>query len=161
MSAVITMPNAIDESIRACCAEAVQQAVTALAAKYGFDVEEAHRELAIDEMKLVRKRGPTSKKSVSKPDGKAKAKSGRVSEPKAPKRLTGYLMFSGEKRAEIREQLLAELEEGEKLKPQAVVSALAALWKSLSNEERLEWNAKAKIDEVEDEEEDEIEIEEE
>ena len=41
MSCTITMPSALDESIRACCVEAVAQAVAALAAKYGFDAAEA------------------------------------------------------------------------------------------------------------------------
>ena len=58
MSAVIQMPPAIDASIRACCTEAVQQAVAVLAAKYKFDAEEAERELKLDELKLERKRGP-------------------------------------------------------------------------------------------------------
>ena len=38
----------------------------------------------------------------------------------------------------------AALEEGEKLKPQSVVTELAAKWKALSDEERTEWNDKAK-----------------
>ena len=49
------MPTAIDESIRACCADAVSQAVVALAAKYGFDADEAERELNLGELKLQRK----------------------------------------------------------------------------------------------------------
>ena len=66
MSAIITMPAAIDESIRACCADAVSQAVAALAAKYHFDAEEAERDLNLGELKLQRKRGPATKKSVTK-----------------------------------------------------------------------------------------------
>ena len=66
MSAIITMPAAIDESIRACCADAVSQAVAALAAKYHFDAEEAERDLNLGQLKLQRKRGPAAKKSVAK-----------------------------------------------------------------------------------------------
>ena len=40
--------------------------------------------------------------------------------------------------------LLAQLDEGEKLQPQAVVTAIAAKWKGLSEEERGEWNEAAK-----------------
>ena len=149
MSAVITMPAAFDESIRAVCSEAVQQAVAALAEKYSFDAEEAIRELELGELKIQRKRGPVPKKSVAKPDKKTKAKD----EAKPKKRQTGYLLFSQEMRAEARAELEAELEEGEKLKPQAVVTHLAGLWKALSEEEKAEWNEKAKPKEESEEEE--------
>ena len=72
MSAVITMPAAFDESIRAVCSEAVQQAVAALAEKYSFDAEEAIRELDLGELKIQRKRGPaqeTSRKSRQEDQG--------------------------------------------------------------------------------------------
>ena len=141
MSAVITMPTAIDESIRACCAEAVSQAVIALAAKYGFDAEEAERELNLGELKLQRKRGPVAKKSVTKTSKSKDAKEAGEAKPK--KRMTGYLLFSKEMRPEVREALEAELEEGEKLKPQDVVTELAAQWKALSDEEKAEWKDKA------------------
>ena len=138
MSAVITMPTAIDESIRACCTEAVSQAVVALAAKYGFDAEEAERELNLGELKLQRKRGPVAKKSVTKA---TKTKSS--DEPKSKRKMTGYLLFSKEMREEVKAALEAELEEGEKLKPQATVTELAAQWKALSAEEQDEWKERA------------------
>jgi hypothetical protein len=47
-------------------------------------------------------------------------------------------------RADIKAALEAELEENEKLKPQAIVTEIAAQWKALSAEEKAEWNAKAK-----------------
>tara|TARA_B100001059_G_C17817181_1_gene576027 strand:+ start:268 stop:735 length:468 start_codon:yes stop_codon:yes gene_type:complete len=140
MSAVITMPAAFDESIRAVCSEAVQQAVAALAEKYSFDAEEAIRELDLGELKILRKRGPAPKKSVAKADKKTKAQD----ESKPKKRQTGYLLFSQEMRAEARAELEAGLGEGEKLKPQVVVSHLAGMWKALSTEEKAEWNEKAK-----------------
>lgn len=138
MSAVITMPTALDESIRACCTEAVSQAVVALAAKYGFDPEEAERELNLGEMKLQRKRGPVAKKSVAK---SKPAKSSTESKPK--RKITGYLLFSKEMRADIKEALEAELEEGEKLQPQATVTELAAQWKALTAEEQADWKERA------------------
>ena len=141
MSAVITMPVAIDESIRACCAEAVSQAVVALAAKYNFDAEEAERELNLGELKLQRKRGPVPKKSVTKSSKAAASKSS--DEPKSKRKMTGYLLFSKEMRADVKEALEAELEEGEKLKPQATVTELAAQWKALSEEEQAEWKERA------------------
>ena len=137
------MPAALDESIRACCADAVGQAVAALAAKYGFDAEEAERELNLGEMKIQRKRGPISKKSVAKAEKKAN-KAAKVVDPDKPKkRLTGYLLFSKEMRPEVKEALEAELEEGEKLQSKTVVAALAAAWKELSAEEQAQWKEKA------------------
>ena len=142
MSAVITMSAAIDESIRECCVDAVTQAVEALAAKYGFDAEEAQRELNLDELKLLRKRGPVPKKSVAK-SAKTKSDESKTDEPKAKRKITGYLLFSKETRAEVREVMEAELEEGDKLKPQAVVAELAAQWKALSQEEQDAWKERA------------------
>ena len=57
--------------------------------------------------------------------------------------MTGYLLFSKEMRADVKEALEAELEEGEKLKPQATVTELAAQWKALSEEEQTEWKERA------------------
>ena len=136
MSCTITMPAALDESIRACCADAVGQAVAALAAKYGFDAVEAERELNLGEMKIQRKRGPVSKKSVTKAEKKTK----KVADPDKPKkRLTGYLLFSKEKRPEMKAALEEELEDGEKLQSKTVVAALAAAWKELDAEEQAAW----------------------
>ena len=143
MSCTITMPAALDESIRACCADAVGQAVAALAAKYGFNAEEAERELNLGEMKIQRKRGPVSKKSVAKAEKKAK-KAAKVVDPDKPKkRLTGYLLFSKEMRPEVKAALEEQLEEGEKLQSKTVVAALAAAWKELSAEEQAQWKEKA------------------
>ena len=141
MSATISMPTAIDESIKGMCVEAVSQAVAALAEKYGFDAEEAERELNLGELKMQRKRGPAPK---AKAETKAKAKKDAGDKPKTKRASTGYLTYAASVRAETKEELLAELEEGEKLQPQAVVTAIAAKWKGLSDEERTEWNEAAK-----------------
>jgi hypothetical protein len=137
------MPSALDESIRACCVEAVAQAVAALAAKYGFDATEAERELNLGEMKIQRKRGPISKKSVTKAEKKPKKATKEADPEKPKKRLTGYLLFSKENRAEVKAALEEELAEGEKLQSKTVVGALAAAWKALSEEEQAEWKEKA------------------
>ena len=137
------MPSALDESIRACCVEAVGQAVAALAAKYGFDAAEAERELNLGEMKIQRKRGPISKKSVTKAEKKPKKATKEADPEKPKKRLTGYLLFSKEKRAEVKAALEEELDEGEKLQSKTVVGALAAAWKGLHSWEQEEWKVKA------------------
>lgn len=141
MSQIITMPTSIDESIKGMCVEAVSQAVAALAEKYGFDAEEAERELNLGELKMQRKRGPAPK---AKAETKAKAKKEAGDKPKSKRAATGYLTFAASVRAETKAELEAELEEGEKLQPQAVVTAIAAKWKLLSEEEKAEWNETAK-----------------
>ena len=135
------MPSSFDESIRACCADAVSQAVTTLAAKYGFSVDEARAELQLDEIKIVRKRGPVSKKTAKKAS-KSAAKADATT-PKKKRKTTGYLLFSGENREEVKAELVGQLEDGVKLKPQDTVRALATAWKELSSEEKARWNKRA------------------
>ena len=141
MSAVIQMPPAIDASIRACCTEAVQQAVAVLAAKYKFDAEEAERELKLDELKLERKRGPAPK-TVEAAAKSSKAKADKVDKPKKAK--TGYLLYCDEVRADVKAKLLADKKDDEKLKGSDVISGCAAKWKELSKEEQAKWNERAK-----------------
>ena len=47
-------------------------------------------------------------------------------------------------RAEVKAELLAEIGDDEKLKPQDVVKAIAARWKAEDAEVKAEWNDKAK-----------------
>lgn len=141
MSATIMMPSQIDSAIREMCADAMSQAVAALAEKYGFDADEANRFMASSEVKIVRKRGPSPK--ADKETKKAtKTKSDKPDKPKRGK--TGYLLYADEVRAEVKAELEAALDEDEKLKPQDVVKAIAARWKEEDQEVRDEWNTKAK-----------------
>jgi hypothetical protein len=84
-------------------------------------------------------------------DKKAKAtglkKDGTPRKKRAP---CGYMIFSNEKRAEVREELLTEAD-GEKVPPGAVVKKLAELWNALGDEEKEPYNTRAKemIDEEE------------
>ena len=150
MSATIMMPQAFDQAISEMCTDAMSQAVTALAEKYGFDVDEASRFLELESLKIARKRGPLPKQSTEKPvTKKPKAKKDETKPKRAP---TGYLMYSKDVRALVKEELTAALGEDEKLKPQAVVSAIAVRWKALSEDDRGEWNTKAKTPVVSDEE---------
>ncbi len=64
MSATIMMPSSFDDAIRSMCTEAVNQAVASLAAKHGFDAEEALRDLNLGELKLVRKRIKILKRKI-------------------------------------------------------------------------------------------------
>ena len=141
MSAVVQMPPAIDASIRACCTEAVQQAIAVLAAKYKFDAEEAERELKLDELKLERKRGPAPK-TVEAAAKSSKAKADKADKPKKAK--TGYLLYCDEVRADVKAELLAAWESDEKMKGSDVIKGCAAKWKELSKDEQAKWNELAK-----------------
>ena len=135
-----------EEVVRAACVSTAQQVVSALAAKYGFDIEEATRELNLGELKVLRKRGAPAKKSVSK---KTKEADGKSKVKRAP---TGYLLYQASMRPEVKatleEELRAEAQErGDtpmKLQPQAVITAIAAAWKAEDAEMRTAWNQEAK-----------------
>ena len=154
--AAIMMPQQIDQAIREMCGDAMSQAVAALAEKYGFDAEEANRFLDASAIKLVRKRGPSPKAEEKSPKGKAGGKKTKAEtgddKPKAKRGKTGYLLYADEVRAEVKASLTAELEEGEKPKPQEVVKAIAARWREEDQEVRDEWNTKAKTPATSDEE---------
>ena len=134
MSTTIMMPNAIQGAIQTMCEDAISQAVTALSAKYGFDAAEAQRELNLGKIQI---KGSTAKASPGK-------KAADPDKPKAKRGPTGYLLYTKELRPEVKAEMEAELGDGEKLKPQDVVTALAARWKALGDDEKAEWNAKAK-----------------
>jgi len=143
MAATIMMPQQIDSAIKEMCADAMSQAVAILAEKYGFDVEEANRFLASGDLKLARKRGPGSK-AAKEP------KAAKESKPKRAK--TGYLLYGDEVRQDVRNSLTSKLAEGEKLKPQDVVRAIAARWKEENQDTQDVWKAMAKTLETSDEE---------
>jgi len=141
MSQTIMMPSSFDQAVKEMCATAVSQAVAALAEKYGFDQEEALRDLNLGDLKIVRKRGPSPKSSPSAKKAKTVAKDGS---PKTKRAKTGYLLFADKIRPSVKAELEGELEAGAKLKPQATVTEIAKRWKALDQGERDEWNAQAK-----------------
>tara|TARA_B100001093_G_C26584688_1_gene908840 strand:- start:21 stop:668 length:648 start_codon:yes stop_codon:yes gene_type:complete len=139
----IMMPTSIDASIRDMCSDAISQAVSVLAGKYGFDPEEAKRHLADNEVKIVRKRGPTPK---SEPKVKLAAKAKSEDKPKRAK--TGYLIYADYVRDDVRGQMEATMTAGEKLKPQDVVRAIARQWKDLDEDKQKAWSLAAKEGEL-------------
>ena len=79
-------------------------------------------------------------KADEKPKKEKKEKSPKKEKEEKPKKkrgLTGYLLFSKENRAAVKEEL------GE-VKPTEVVTEVAKRWKALTDEERGEWNTRAK-----------------
>jgi len=154
MSATIMMPQAFDQAIVEMCGDAMAQAVAALSEKYGFDADEATRFLELESIKIARKRGPSSKtddKPVTKTKKATKTKKDEK-EDKPKRSPTGYLLFSKALREEVKAELTEKLGEDEKLKPQGIVSQLAVRWKALEQDERDEWNSKAKTPVTSDEE---------
>jgi len=129
------MPAITESSLKAAFTEyATTSLLPALAKKYGFDVEEEVRALNLDDIKVNKTTIKGGKIKKAEVDDKPKVKRGP----------TGYLMFTKDARPSVKLEMEAELEEGAKLKPQLVVTELAARWKALSDEERGVWNDKAK-----------------
>ena len=141
----ITMPREFDGAIQSVIAQARDVAVQALSEKYGFDQDEAQRFLADGGIKVVKMRGPVPKPKATKAAKATKATKAADGESKTKRATTGYLMFSAEQRPEVKEEMTGALAEGSKLAPQAVVKELAARWKALEEEERLEWNQLAAV----------------
>ncbi len=138
MAALTITMQSDDEAVRAACIATAHQVLEAMAAKYGFDAEAEARALNLDQIKIQRKRGAPAKKPVTK---KTKAPDGL---PKPKRALTGYLKYAASVRSEVKAALLEDLEDGGKLQPQAVVSAIAARWKAETEELRAAWNKDAK-----------------
>ena len=67
----------------------------------------------------------------------AAVSSSEEEKPKKKRGMTGYLLFSKEKRPEVKEEL------GD-VKPTEVVTEVAKRWKALTDEERATWNDRAK-----------------
>jgi hypothetical protein len=127
------MPTAIQGAIQSMCADAVGQAVRALSEKYSFDLKEAMGSLNLDNFEI---------KAATKASGKKKTET--TDKPKTKRGTTGYLMYTGELRKEVTDEMAKSLADGEKLKPSQVVTELAGRWKALSDEEKAEWNEKSK-----------------
>ena len=126
------MPTAIQGAIQTMCTDAVSQAVRALSAKYEFDLKEAIAHLNLDKIEI-------------KAGGKASSgKKATADKPKTKRGTTGYLMFTSHSRSEVTAEMTKALADGEKLKPSQVVTELGARWKALSDDEKSEWNDKAK-----------------
>ena len=68
----------------------------------------------------------------------------KAKEDKPKRAKTGYLLFADHMRDRVKEDLTADLAEGEKLNVQAMVSAIAALWREQDKETKEECQARAK-----------------
>ena len=104
MSTTVNMPNEFDATIRAMCEETMKLTVSALAAKYEFDTEEANRFMDASPLKIVRKRGPSAKseekKSVTK-EAKAKKKAEQAEDDEAEAENKGTPARKGDLRKQV------------------------------------------------------------
>jgi len=85
------------------------------------------------------KKEPKSKESKKK--AKDETSSDDEDKPKKKRGPNGYILFSNEKRDEVKEQLTTG---DEKPKNTEVMKQLAVMWSELGVEEKAEWTAKAK-----------------
>ncbi len=85
---------------------------------------------------------PTKSPKVKK-GAKAKSADSSDDEPKKKRGPSGYLLFSNAMREDVKVALTSDSGD-EKPKPQAVTTELARRWKELEQDEREEWNTKAK-----------------
>jgi hypothetical protein len=125
----IQIPASLQTALVTVTNAAVSHAIAELAEKYGFDAEEAGRDLKIPDVNFK--------------SGKAAKGFKKNGEPKKKRGTTGYLIFSKEQREEVKKEMEAALDEGEKLQPKLVVKRLAELWKGLTGDEQAVWNKRA------------------
>ena len=141
----VMMSNAINTGVAQMLNEHAEACVRKLATKFEFDIEEALKELSLEKTKVVKEKPSKKTKDDSKEAPKKEKKAKKEKDPNKPKRApTGYLLFSADLRPEVKDELTEALDEDEKLKPQDVVRVLADRWKALEQNERDEWNQRAK-----------------
>ena len=129
-----TMPTSFTDAVNDMKSQAVSQAVTVLAEKYGFSLEDALREVKVSKVEAkAEKAVKGAKKKAEKPEKGEKTK----------RALSGYQVYMKHMRSEVSKEMEADLEEGEKLKPKDVMTELGARWKALSDSEKDEWKTKA------------------
>lgn len=126
-----TMPTSFTDAVNDMKSQAVSQAVTVLAEKYGFSLEDALREVKVS--KVEAKSEKAVKKKAEKADKGEKTK----------RALSGYQVYMKHMRSEVSKEMEADLEDGVKLKPKDVMTELGARWKALSDSEKDEWKTKA------------------
>ena len=89
----------------------------------------------VEEVEVVEK-----SKATKKPKKEKKDKDSDDEKPKT-KRISGYIIYSKANRDDVKEMLSSD---DDKPKNTDIMCKLAENWKALSDEERAEWNAKAK-----------------
>ena len=156
----IAINQTLETAVKTMLNKHATDCVVTLAEKYGFDLDEALRELDLESAKIVKKEKSSPKASPSaspkteskSTKGKGKAKEEKAVKEKKPRKPSGYQAFMKAMRPEVKEELEAmsmeelqiELDlddEPEKfLAGKHVLTCLGKRWKALSEEEQGEWN---------------------
>ena len=107
------------------------------------ELEEQVKQLMtqLESKKEPKKEKETKKEKEPKKEKKEKNKDGS---PKKKRGTTGYLLFAKETRPLAKNDITTD--ENPSPKPTEVVTEIAKRWKELSDEEREEWNEKAKAE---------------
>ena len=108
-------------------------------------IEELTQRIALLEEQVIAitKSDNTDSKKTSKKDSSKKDSSKKDSPKKERvKSTTGYLMYSNAHREEVKELLASRSDE--KPKNTEIMKELASKWKELSDDDKSDWNAKAK-----------------
>ena len=85
-----------------------------------------------------------SSKSDKKSKKKKSTKSDSDDDAPKKKRVSGYILFGKAERNNVKAELEASTEPDTKVKSTEVMKRLGELWKALPQDEREEWNTKAK-----------------
>ena len=111
-------------------------------------IEQLSQRVEILEKQMALLLADKKDKSDDKPKKPKKSKKDSDSDEEKPKkkRVSGYLLFSSVHRDEVKQDLFGD----EKPKNSEIMVELGKRWKALTDEEREEWNVKAKAKAEED-----------
>ena len=70
----------------------------------------------------------------------------KVNDEEQPKkkRTSGYILYSNANRAQVKDRLLEEAGDNDKIKNTDVMKELARMWRELDQDQKAIWNTKAK-----------------
>lgn len=126
-----TMPTSFTDAVNDMKSQAITQAVSVLAEKYSFSLEDALRELKVSKVEAKAEKAVKKEKKETKKVEKTK------------RALSGYQVYMKQMRSDVSKEMEKNLEDGKKLSPKDVMTELGARWKTLTDAQRDEWKAKA------------------
>ena len=128
-----TMPTSFTDAVNDMKSQAITQAVSVLAEKYSFSLEDALRELKVSKVEAKAEKAVKKEKKETKKVEKTK------------RALNGYQVYMKQMRSDVSKEMEKNLEDGKKLSPKDVMTELGArcCWKTLTDAQRDEWKAKA------------------
>ena len=107
------------------------------------ELEEQVKQL-MTQLESKKEKEPKAKKETKAVKKEKEPKKNKDGSPKKKRGTTGYLLFAKETRPLAKNDITTD--ENPSPKPTEVVTEIAKRWKELSDEEREEWNEKAKAE---------------